>query len=312
MLDAVGAHLSNAQIAGRLHISVRTVESHVSSLLRKFGAADRRELAGACSCRGAPAAAVGLPAPQTSFVGREEEQVAVLAALREARLVTLVGPGGVGKTRLAVEVARGAASLLPSGCAFADLVPAREGFVVQAVASALGVSERPRQPLAEAVLEHLGGAAVAAGARQLRAPSRRGGRVHRAAAGGLPWREGAGDQPRAAGGHRGADGDGACRCPSLRAWRTAGPVPRPRCCLSTGPLPSTATSSRVPRSMSCAPGLRACRWRSSWRRPAAHRWDWTACSPAWTITCGFWRAAGALIHGTARSGGHRLEPRSAR
>ena len=45
VLEALGAHLSNAQIAGRLHISVRTVESHVSSLLRKFGVTDRRELA---------------------------------------------------------------------------------------------------------------------------------------------------------------------------------------------------------------------------------------------------------------------------
>jgi predicted ATPase len=63
----------------------------------------------------------------------------------------------VGKTRLAVEVARDAASSFPHGCAFADLVPVREGFVVQSVASVLGVSERPQQPLADAVLEHLAG-----------------------------------------------------------------------------------------------------------------------------------------------------------
>jgi predicted ATPase/DNA-binding CsgD family transcriptional regulator len=156
VLDALGQHLSNAQIAGRLHISVRTVESHVSSLLRKLGAADRRELAGLASAVDAPAAA-GLPARWTTFVGRDKERTTVLAALGEARLVTLVGPGGVGKTRLAVEVARDAAASFPYGCAFADLVPVREGFVVQSVASVLGVSERPQQPLADAVLEHLAG-----------------------------------------------------------------------------------------------------------------------------------------------------------
>ncbi|MFD2357582.1 response regulator transcription factor [Nonomuraea ferruginea] len=45
VLAALGHRLTNAQIAARLHISVRTVESHVSSLLRKHGAADRKELA---------------------------------------------------------------------------------------------------------------------------------------------------------------------------------------------------------------------------------------------------------------------------
>jgi predicted ATPase/DNA-binding CsgD family transcriptional regulator len=160
VLAAVGAHLSNVQIAGRLHISVRTVESHVSSLLRKLGAADRRELAGLAAVARTPPASAGLPARWTSFVGRAGERAAVLAALGEARLVTLVGPGGVGKTRLAVEAARSAASAFPSGCAFADLVPVREGFVVQSVASVLGVSERPQQPLAEAVLEHLAGQRV--------------------------------------------------------------------------------------------------------------------------------------------------------
>ena len=57
VLEALGAHLSNSQIAGRLHISVRTVETHVSSLPRKFGAADRRELAGLAQTVLAPAAA---------------------------------------------------------------------------------------------------------------------------------------------------------------------------------------------------------------------------------------------------------------
>ena len=45
VLTALGARLSNAQIAHRFHLSVRTVESHVSSLLRKYGVADRWALA---------------------------------------------------------------------------------------------------------------------------------------------------------------------------------------------------------------------------------------------------------------------------
>ena len=90
VLDAVGAHLSNAQIAGRLHISVRTVESHVASLLRKLGAADRRELVGLAAVTQATAAPLGLPASWTTFIGRERERASVLAALRKARLVTLV------------------------------------------------------------------------------------------------------------------------------------------------------------------------------------------------------------------------------
>ena len=53
VLDALAHHLTNAEIGQRLHISVRTVESHVSSLLRKLGASDRRALAAIAASRSA-------------------------------------------------------------------------------------------------------------------------------------------------------------------------------------------------------------------------------------------------------------------
>lgn len=59
VLDALGARLTNAEIARQFHISVRTVESHVSSLLRKYGVPDRRALA-ALSATVPPAAAAPL------------------------------------------------------------------------------------------------------------------------------------------------------------------------------------------------------------------------------------------------------------
>ena len=161
VLEAVGAHLSNAQIAGRLHISVRTVESHVSSLLRKFGVPDRRalaELAPAVTARQQAGAGlvIGLPATRTSFIGRSYEQTGVLAALADNRLVTLLGPGGVGKTRLAARVAEMAADKYPLGAVFTDLVSVREGFVTEAVAALLGVTEGQGRSLDAALQEHLG------------------------------------------------------------------------------------------------------------------------------------------------------------
>ncbi|WP_171064548.1 ATP-binding protein, partial [Actinomadura soli] len=62
----------------------------------------------------------------------------------------------VGKTRLAAVVAADAGALFPSGGAFVDLVPVRDGFVARAVATALGVTEGSHQPLADAVAARLG------------------------------------------------------------------------------------------------------------------------------------------------------------
>ncbi|WP_377268391.1 BTAD domain-containing putative transcriptional regulator [Peterkaempfera sp. SMS 1(5)a] len=80
----------------------------------------------------------GLPAPLTSFVGREEELTRIAALLGAARLVTLTGPGGAGKTRLALE----ACGREQGDVCFVELAPLSGGSdVPQAVAAALDIRE---------------------------------------------------------------------------------------------------------------------------------------------------------------------------
>jgi predicted ATPase/DNA-binding CsgD family transcriptional regulator len=80
-----------------------------------------------------------LPEPTSRFVGRSQEAAAIRDALARARLVTLTGPGGVGKTRLAIRVAGEAGRTFPDGVFLADLSETRDAAgVARAVASALG------------------------------------------------------------------------------------------------------------------------------------------------------------------------------
>ncbi|BCY10448.1 LuxR C-terminal-related transcriptional regulator [Actinoplanes sp. L3-i22] len=154
VLALVGQHLSNAEIAARLFISVRTVESHVSALLRKLDVADRRALA---AVRG-PAARPALPAPLTSFVGRAAESARLRALLAENRQVTAVGPGGVGKTRLALAVAAEIAGEHADGVWFVDLVPVTGPgpcVVAAAVAAAMGLGEQLGRAMDESVVDAL-------------------------------------------------------------------------------------------------------------------------------------------------------------
>ncbi|WP_261808480.1 LuxR C-terminal-related transcriptional regulator [Nonomuraea sp. C10] len=154
VLDLVGAHLSNAEIAARLCISVRTVESHVSSLLRKLEVPDRRALARRAPepAGAAPSPAPVLPAPLTSFVGRASERAELAELIKTNRQVTAVGPGGVGKTRLSLTVAARAAGEYADGVWFADLVPVTDpGLVATAVAGAVGLGEEPGRDLTESV-----------------------------------------------------------------------------------------------------------------------------------------------------------------
>jgi predicted ATPase/DNA-binding CsgD family transcriptional regulator len=83
----------------------------------------------------------GLPAQTSRVFGRSREAAAVRDTLARARLVTLTGPGGVGKTRLAVAVAGGLVRAFPDGIFLADLSAARDGpSVALAVTAALGPS----------------------------------------------------------------------------------------------------------------------------------------------------------------------------
>ncbi|WP_433363672.1 LuxR C-terminal-related transcriptional regulator [Actinoplanes sp. CA-142083] len=153
ILALVGEHLSNAEIGAKLFISVRTVESHVSSLLRKLGAVDRRALADLAPAAKAP---VRLPSPVNPFIGRAREREALRDAVTANRAVTAVGPGGVGKTRLALAVASDLAGDFADGVWFVNLVPVTDPAMVgPAVAAALGLGEQPGRDLDDSVLTAL-------------------------------------------------------------------------------------------------------------------------------------------------------------
>lgn len=97
-----------------------------------------------------------LPIPRTSFVGRERELTEVKHELASTRLLTLVGAGGSGKTRLATEAARDLAGAYPDRAWLVELAPLPKGeLVAQEMASVLGVREQPGKPLEQALTQHL-------------------------------------------------------------------------------------------------------------------------------------------------------------
>jgi predicted ATPase/class 3 adenylate cyclase len=97
-----------------------------------------------------------LPPKLTSFVGREETVAEIKALLHRERLVSVVGPGGVGKTRCALQSANALLESATDGTWFADLAPlADASLVTGTIARTLGVREAPNRPLLETLAEYL-------------------------------------------------------------------------------------------------------------------------------------------------------------
>ena len=169
------AGLTQEELAEAARMSARTVsdlERGISLTARKDTArllADALELTGQqraafeAAARGRTSAgwltgpeAQGLRAPLTSFVGRDQDLADVLELIGRARLITLTGAGGAGKTRLAIEVARSAAGLFADGAWLADLAGiATPALVVSRVMEALGVRQASERSAVTALLYRL-------------------------------------------------------------------------------------------------------------------------------------------------------------
>lgn len=105
---------------------------------------------------GSPGLANNLPQQTTSFVGREKEITESRALLANARLLTMTGSGGTGKTRLSLQVAADVLDDYPDGVWFVELAPlADPGLVPQAVAQVLGVKEEPNRSLTQTLCDFL-------------------------------------------------------------------------------------------------------------------------------------------------------------
>jgi predicted ATPase/class 3 adenylate cyclase len=99
-----------------------------------------------------------LPVQVTSFVGRQKELEEVRQRLSSFRLLTLTGPGGTGKTRLALQAAASVIENFPDGAWLVELAPLADPLLVpQNIASVLALRETPGQPLIEQVADYMRG-----------------------------------------------------------------------------------------------------------------------------------------------------------
>jgi len=170
VLCLVQEGLSNQEIARALHLSLETVKWHNQQIFAKLQVRNRTQAVQKArlyglidlkpaSSRWEPAGQKhNLPAPLDNFIGRNTELDELCSLLRDEQqhLVTLAGPGGVGKTRLAIQAGWGLRGSFPDGVFFVSLASTREThLVIPSIAAALNLHEIPHHTLADLLKEHL-------------------------------------------------------------------------------------------------------------------------------------------------------------
>jgi predicted ATPase/DNA-binding CsgD family transcriptional regulator len=148
ILILLSERLTNKEIADRLHLAESTIKDYVGKILSKLYVKNRRQAVerarelGLLDAGEKPSKklAINLPAERTPFVGRREELAEIKEHLKATRLLTLTGPGGIGKTRLAIKAAEQATGDFNDGCFFVPLAPLRSvEHITQTIAESIKV-----------------------------------------------------------------------------------------------------------------------------------------------------------------------------
>jgi DNA-binding CsgD family transcriptional regulator len=162
ILKLISTGLSNREIAQKLHLSPETVKWYNKQIFGKLGVNSRTAAVAKAGdyhllmeespapVQTAERAGHNLPAQWTSFVGRQAEIAEIKALLRAERLVTLSGPGGSGKTRLALQVARDLVGAYRQGVWFVELAALSEpSLVANSIAQTLRIATLGDEPIVE-------------------------------------------------------------------------------------------------------------------------------------------------------------------
>ena len=233
ILSLISAGLTNLEIAHSLFISLDTVKWYNQRIFGKLGVNNRTQaIQKAREIRlinDQPALVSiktilprhNLPAAVDSFIGRQEEMSRLQNLLYAHRLITLAGPGGVGKTRLAIQVGWALEGAFTDGIFLVSLAGTREpDLVPNAIAASLHLHEVPGRPVVDLLQEHLAEKDLLLILDNFEQVLEAGPQVHLLLAG-APYLQGPGHQPRNSASQRRTDlhpSAAAHRSPSWTWW----------------------------------------------------------------------------------------------